>query len=467
MNVDFEVLSSAVAKVATASNDGLVAGKFDVATPTPSKRRAVRRRSSASNAKQFLELAHKSWTFAQEDLPSVAQRRRSIRKSTESKLAEIGHKSWPSASRTGTSNETDKSKTPSVIPEEDEEELSPTSLFKKRLGKTKILPARSKTQVDISSKQNNGTVKQLLLLPPRSKSRPRRASIGSCTAAKEPKDIGDEEAGTKQEESAPPEPKRQGSLKRRSSLSILSKPRANKTDVANDETKLPVPPIAPPKTNHSPKMNRKKMVRRNTIGSCSNEEGTESPVGANLVTRSPKQSRRASLCKLNQNGKGTVRFELDHKNRIKRRVNYIRAQNSRTDSRALWWSEDDLDRIYQRENRVYDKFSNDRNYKRAVRKLWGNCSKAANVPLGPDAVARVAGAPSRGLEVDILETVRDRRARIIANVLDAQDTLQDFEPTIRAKVLGARYKNLCRAASRFARKMGEGDALEAANVYSN
>ena len=89
------------------------------------------------------------------------------------------------------------------------------------------------------------------------------------------------------------------------------------------------------------------------------------------------------------------------------------------------------------------------------------------MPLGTDAITHVSGAACRGLEVDILETARDRRGRVIKSVLDAQESLLDFDPGLRCTLLGARYKNLCRSSVRFARKLAEGDELEVANVYSS
>jgi len=89
------------------------------------------------------------------------------------------------------------------------------------------------------------------------------------------------------------------------------------------------------------------------------------------------------------------------------------------------------------------------------------------VPLSSKDIAHVAGSTCRGLEVDILETVRDRRARVIKSVINAQEALLDFDPILRGKALGARYKNLCRSAVRFAKRMAEGDELQAANIYSS
>ena len=145
----------------------------------------------------------------------------------------------------------------------------------------------------------------------------------------------------------------------------------------------------------------------------------------------------------------------------------MQSQAARKHPSALWWSEDDLERIFERENKVYEKFSNDRKYKKCIRQIWGSCSKAAKVPLGTDAITHVSGAACRGLEVDILETARDRRSRVIKSVLDAQESLLDFDSGLRCTLLGARYKNLCRSSVRFARKLAEGDELEVANVYSS
>ena len=248
--------------------------------------------------------------------------------------------------------------------------------------------------------------------------------------------------------------KTEGRLARRSSLHVVSTKKNSPVEKDSRVVRRSSDP-----TPIASKKSHGKMARRSTIGSIS--AGDVSP-----LVRGTKKTRRPSQ-KNGLAGKGSVRFELDHKNRIKRNVHYIRSQASRKPASALWWSEEDLERIYERENRVYEKFSTDRKYKKSIRQLWGSCSKAAKVPLSAETITHVAGSPSRGLEVDILETVRDRRVRVIKSVLDAQDTLLDFDPTLRSKVLGARYKNLCRSAVRFARKLAEGDELEAGNVYSN
>ena len=61
-----------------------------------------------------------------------------------------------------------------------------------------------------------------------------------------------------------------------------------------------------------------------------------------------------------------------------------------------------------------------------------------------------------------MEIIRERREKVIASVLDAQDTLPDVGPDMKAHVLGARYKNLSRTTLRFAKTIADGDAQIAA-----
>jgi hypothetical protein len=457
MNVDLNALSLALHQAATntagtkgSATMGTGSGDTKLKSDAPPTRRVVVRQRSkgsrSSSTLQFLEAAHRSWTCAQEDLPS-GEGALERRKSSRSKVnGEIGHMSWTLGEK------------PKPIPE-DESICSATLLM---TASSKVLPPHNKTQQELPLTKGSSA---------RSTTLPRRASIaGSIVAPPNPVTSEEDEEEEALKDECPATPmKKGGKLTRRSSFQVVASRRKNNNDrkslllgedliiPANDPAAAGPPPVSP----SGPRI-RGKMARRNTIHSCSNAVLD----GPAPQTRSPKQSRRSSM-KI-QAANRSVRFELDHKHRIKRHVSFIRSQTSyRTDTRALWWSEEDLDRIYQRENRVYEKFSNDRRYKKAIRKLWGICSKAASVPPDAKIITHVAGAPSRGLEVDILETVRDRRARIIGRVLDAQEALQEFDPVIRAKVLSARYKNQCKAATRFAQKMGEGDALEAANVYSN
>lgn len=62
--------------------------------------------------------------------------------------------------------------------------------------------------------------------------------------------------------------------------------------------------------------------------------------------------------------------------------------------------------------------------------LWANCSKYTRRQLTDEALRRVAGARSRGLEMDILEAVRNTRMKITQATLDAQDNLGNVDPKI-------------------------------------
>lgn len=168
-----------------------------------------------------------------------------------------------------------------------------------------------------------------------------------------------------------------------------------------------------------------------------------------------------------RNGKLHVHFELDSKKRVARRVNFVR-NIAHKYADALWWSDRELDLIHHRENRVYESCHSSSNYLKNVRQLWSTCAKASCKPFSTRRIQNVAGARSRGLEVDVIECVRDRRLKVIQSILTAQENLKlnDIDPMIQEKVLSARYKNMSRTATRFAQKMAEGDELEAARVYS-
>lgn len=468
MNVDFSALSSAVqqANNQPPGSSGVRNDNDNSARKVPARRRTSL--GNSSSTLQFLEAAQQSWNFAQDAVPAgetpAYQRRKSLRADiadSQDKFDSLAHKSFP-------------------------------SLYD-RLGYGDASPSDGTLTKAGSSKQLN--------LPGGGRTK-RRASLGSVVL--------EEEASVKEEANADKNEGRRGRLTRRSSLRpdekvrrspkqqrhkkppatrrFISDPvqptkdqmkelkaklkaaksRVSATDRGEGEPprperkKLPVRRFVSDPVIPSGKQGRRRSVRHDSSSMGMDDSGSS-------LSKSSRNNRRASMATSpsNQGVKGTVRFELDHKNRIKRRVSVIRKQNARTHDSALWWSQEELDRIYERENKVYEKWADNRSYKRKIQKLWGSCSKAnSGNKLSPEAIAHVAGSPSRGLEVDILEVVRDRRARVIGSLLDAQETLRDLKPDVRTKVLSARYRNLCKAASRFARKMGEGDEMEAANIYS-
>ena len=403
MNVDFLALSSAVHQANHQPGGVTSRGEADV---VPRKVPARRRNSvgSSSSALQFLEAAQQSWNFAQEDLPSGETTALQRRKSLRVDPV-----------KGETSTNAGKKK----LPGDDTKSGSP--------GK----PSLPRNQPRVT----------------------RRASLSGSlmTSVAEDKPVHDDH------QTPAVKPSRRGRLSRRSSLQPTTTT-PDRRSLSGEKKKLPMRRFTSDPTPPSHEI-RSKMTRRNTM---THAPSSLDDSGSSLTKN---KTRRSSSSKTSP-VKGSVRFEVDHRNRIKRRVSVIRKQNSRTHDSALWWSQEELDRIYERENKVYEKFADNKSYKRKIQKLWGSCSKASSEnTLTPEAIAHVAGSPSRGLEVDILETVRDRRARVIGSLLDAQETLRDMDPQIRTKVLSARYKNLCKAATRFARKMGEGDEMEAANIY--
>jgi len=440
MNVDLFTLSTAVHQAANINQKPSINNGAGGKTTAPCERRRSRRGSI--DAQKFVEAAHKSWTFNMEDLPEgnpAMQRRRSSRnyssmsafdKKELELFAQQAQQSWSSSEGT----EVD------------------TRPHKKWMNTKDVHPSIKKKS---SKKQSKKEVK------PKEKQQRRRNSGSNVS----PSVLHPPEEQQQQPLAPLPTPAENSGklgkkLARRSSLTCFSE-RSLAEEKTNREMRKAITPASSPAKPSKGSNSPKKTKKRRPSLVVNNAAIPPSPA---ITTTKTCTTTTPAV------NKGPVRFELDHKNRIKRRVSIIRTQASRsTDDRKLWWSDEELDRIYERESGVYEKFAADRSYQKKIRHLWSSCSKAssASATTSPDAIAHIAGASSRGLEVDILETVRERRLRVIGSVLDAQVSLRDFDGSIRSNVLSARYRNLCRSAARFARKMAEGDAIVAANVYSH
>jgi len=341
MNIDLTTLSVAVHNVAATE-------RLNGARSTPDaviSRMDRRRRSSGKiDTMKFLEAANHSWNSGLEYLPKetpALQKRRSSRANNQNNKTnndglhtEIVHhhnNSWPACEY---GDATPEKETKTMM---SSKKILPTVREKKSRrrnslsGDVRTPPVGGETYTSNNHDNHEGPA-----VRHKGGSLVRRSSLQALSNNKHPSSL----------------------LENNNDNSSSSSSSSRKNNNSSSGNQLPIRKISSDPSHEAPSGKRRvKMRRRSTIGTLEEEKGG----GGEDITI---PSRRSTLKKTpttatttttttRSNGKGSVTFALDHKNRIKRHVRVYRSQASRTHLSSLWWSEDDLERIYQRENGVY------------------------------------------------------------------------------------------------------------------
>jgi len=181
-------------------------------------------------------------------------------------------------------------------------------------------------------------------------------------------------------------------------------------------------------------------------------------------TRRRRRRKRSSDKDKNDKDKSSrrVTFEVDEKNRVKTHVRKIRKNGEQ----ALWWSQDELEQIMEREQNVFEVFSKCcTSYVDTVLKLWDHCETNQD-PTIMD-LEKLANAPARGMENDVVVSfVPGSRNKAVQSVMNTQRAMSKCTLDVRTSTMRRRYTKLSRTSAEFAKIIADGDARVAAAILS-
>lgn len=163
--------------------------------------------------------------------------------------------------------------------------------------------------------------------------------------------------------------------------------------------------------------------------------------------------------------KRSVRFEVDANNQLSTHVREIGCDFSDEELSNLWYSETELADILNREQNVFEVFSNCcESYIDNVLNVWnGDMSQEEEA----QEIAKIVKAPARGMEIDVVTTVgASNREKAIKCVLDTQRKMVGQDIEVKMNTMRRRYKVLSRTACKFAKSMADGDALIAEAILN-
>lgn len=223
--------------------------------------------------------------------------------------------------------------------------------------------------------------------------------------------------------------------------------------------------------------NRKHGKRRcptSPVQRTSSKQRLDIPVDA-LRIEEPSTTKREA--RRNTTPTRQVAFELDEQCRIKTHVRRIhnRLELDDEDLALLYWDQNELDEIMEREQDVFEVFSKCcSSYVDSVIRVWDECNAGANdkgsssskVVSSANDIQKIASAPARGMENDVvISVVPGYRAFAIKSVIDTQRDMAEADHKIRASTVRRRYRSCSKAASMFARRIAHGDAQVAAAIH--
>lgn len=210
-------------------------------------------------------------------------------------------------------------------------------------------------------------------------------------------------------------------------------------------------------------LGHKMISSRRMMKKTSSKRRMESTTSSQSPTGSPTR-------KVVRVGRRRVHFELDDKERIKRHVRSIENCKyfNEKDVSVRWWSRDELSEILEREQNVFEVFSNCcASYVDGILRLWDQCKRSAedeNALLSDD-ILKITNAAARGMESDVVMThIPGSREKAIKCVIETQRNMSRANPRIRANTMSRRYKHLSRTATKFALSIANGDAIVAQNL---
>jgi hypothetical protein len=188
-----------------------------------------------------------------------------------------------------------------------------------------------------------------------------------------------------------------------------------------------------------------------------------------------------------------VSFDLDMK------TNQIRAftaeaaspsceSASQEDFNSIWWNQDELTEIWQREQSVcnFYKHSED-DYTEQVRRVFSRCSSSRqstinndisdfnnsfclqqansdddlDLKLKRDVQLEAARSSNRGLESRLVSLLTIYRRKVIRGVLETQNEVRHLNPEQRSQMIRSRSTFMTRAARNMALILAEADAMVA------
>lgn len=171
--------------------------------------------------------------------------------------------------------------------------------------------------------------------------------------------------------------------------------------------------------------------------------------------------------------KKRVSFEMDDRRRIKTHTRTIqnRLDFETGEVALLWWKASELKAIMQREQDVFEVFSKCcSSYVETVLRVWDICkdtdSKQTDVVFSIEDIEKMANAPARGMENDVVISVAPGfRDDAIKSVIDTQRDMADANLKVRAFAMKRKYRNYSKASLLFAKTIADGDAQVAAAIY--
>ena len=171
--------------------------------------------------------------------------------------------------------------------------------------------------------------------------------------------------------------------------------------------------------------------------------------------------------------KKRVSFEMDDRRRIKTHTRTIqnRQDFDTKELELLWWKASELKAIMQREQDVFEVFSKCcSSYVETVLRVWDICkdtdSKQTDVIFSIEDIEKMANAPARGMENDVvISVVPGFRDDAIKSVINTQRDMADANLKVRAFAMKRKYRNYSKAALLFAKTIADGDAQVAAAIH--
>lgn len=191
-------------------------------------------------------------------------------------------------------------------------------------------------------------------------------------------------------------------------------------------------------------------------------DGSDTSNGTRHRRRRRKPSNDKEKNEVKDKSTRRVTFEVDEKNRVKRHVRKIKKNGEQ----GLWWSQDELEQIMEREQNVFEVFSKCcTSYVDSVLKLWDQCE----TEQGPTAmeVEKLANAPARGMENDVVVSfVPGSRDKAVQSVMNTQRAMSRCTLDVRTSTMRRRYTKLSKTSAEFAKIIAEGDARVAAAILA-
>ena len=173
-----------------------------------------------------------------------------------------------------------------------------------------------------------------------------------------------------------------------------------------------------------------------------------------------------------------ISFEMDGRRRIKSHTRRIENRSQLKNQKdLLWWNENELAEIMEREQHVFEVFSTCcASYVETVLRVWDVCSgtsaSSRRSPSSRDAlflsandVDKIATAPARGMEIDVVTSMfPDWRNDAVKSVINTQNSMARASRKVRVCAMKRRYRTFSKTSSLFARSIADGDAQVAVSL---